>query len=68
MKQSNLILGIGIIVAVILIAGSFFLKATPLEHQSSTGQIKPVTTISGSTKAMAIIPFRALSKYIIKIQ
>jgi hypothetical protein len=68
MKQSNIILGIGIIVAAILIAGSFFLKASPLENQSATDQIKPIPTISGSAKAIAIIPFRALSKHILKIK
>ena len=68
MKQSNIILGIGIIVAVILIAGSFFLKANPLEQQSATGQIKPITSIGNPAKRIMIIPFRALSKHIIRIK
>ena len=67
MKQSNIILGIGILVAVLLIAGSFFLKANPVEHQSATSPIKPLTSISKKAKSIAIIPFQALSKHIIKI-
>ena len=66
MKQSNIILGIGILVAVLLIAGSFFLKADPLEHQSDTSPIKPLTSISKSAKSIAIIPFRELSKHLLK--
>ena len=68
MKQSNIILIIGIIVAVILIAGSLFFKASRLDNQSATDQIKPITSLSGSAKAIAIIPFRALSKHIAKIK
>jgi hypothetical protein len=67
MKQSNIILGIGILVAFIIIVGSFFLKAGPIEHQSATSPIKPISTISQSAKSMAIVPLRVLSKHIIKI-
>lgn len=66
MKQSNIILGIGILVAVLLIAGSFFLKASPQEHQSATSPNKPLTSISKSAKSLALIPFHALSKHIVK--
>jgi len=67
MKQSNIILGIGILVAVILIVGSFFLKAKPLDQQSTSGDINPVTAVSQSAKSIALIPLRELSSYIIKI-
>jgi hypothetical protein len=68
MKQSNIILGIGIIVAVILIAGSFFLKASPLDQQSTDSPTKSLTSISKSAKSMVILPFHTLSKHIIKIK
>lgn len=67
MKQSNIILGIGILVAIILIAGSFFLKAGPIEQHSTTSHINPITNISKSAKSIVLIPFRALSKHMIKI-
>ena len=68
MKQSNIILGISILVAVLLIAGSFFLKANPLERQSDTDPVNPISTLSQSAKSMAIIPFHVVSKHIIKIR
>ena len=67
MKQSNIILGIGILVAVILIAGSLFLKATPIEKQSTTKQINPVVSVSKSAKSIVLVPLQALSSRIIKI-
>jgi hypothetical protein len=67
MKQSNILLGIGIIVAVIIIAASFFLKAEPLEHQSSTKKINPVAAVSQSAKNIALVPIKILSRHIIKI-
>jgi len=67
MKQSNIILGIGILVAVILIAGSFFLKAGSIEQQTNAKRINPEATISQSAKSIVLIPFQALSRHIIKI-
>ena len=67
MKQSNIILGIGILVAVILIAGSLFLKASPIQDQSAAKQINPVVSVSQSAKSIVLVPFKALSRQIIKI-
>ena len=67
MKQSNIILGIGILVAIILIAGSLFLNADPIEEQSAAKQVNPVVTVSQATKNIALMPFQALSRHIIKI-
>ena len=67
MRQSNIILGIGILVAVILIVGSFFLKAEPLDNQSSARKTNPEAIVSQSAKSIALIPLQELSKRIIKI-
>ena len=67
MKQSNIILGIGILVAVILIAGSLFLKATPIQEHSAAKQINPVVSVSKSAKSIVLVPIKALSSRIIKI-
>ena len=68
MKQSNIILGIGIIVAVILIAGSLFLKAGPAEQQKSANQIEPITTVRKSAKKITLEPFEIISRHILKIR
>ena len=68
MKQSNLILAIGILVAVILIAGSLFLKADPLESGKSANQETPVAAFGQSAKKIVMKPFAAVAKHIIKIQ
>ena len=67
MKQSNIILGIGILVAVILIAGSLFLKAGPKDEQSAEKQLNPVSVTDQSIKKITLIPITVLSQYFIKI-
>ena len=67
MKQSNIILGIGILVAIILIAGSLFLKADPIDKKSAAKQVNPVVLISQASKSIVLIPFQTLSRHIIKI-
>ena len=68
MKQSNIILGIGVIVAVILIIGSFFIKSGPAEPQSAKSPISPTSLTIQSVKNVTVIPFRTLSKRLIKLQ
>ena len=68
MKQSNIILGIGILVAVILIISLFFLKSNPEEPQSAKGQITPTSVLVKSVNIVTSIPFRALSEKLTKHQ
>jgi len=68
MKQSNFILGVGILVAVILIAGSFFLKASPRE-QFESNTLKPTQSyVTPVVKNIAIKPIQKLIRRIVDIQ
>jgi hypothetical protein len=68
MKHSNLVLGIGILVAVLLIAGSIFLKADPLEGSSPTSTEQPISKVTKTMKNMATKPLQELSKKIMPIR
>ena len=67
MKQSNIILGIGILVAVILIVGSFFLNVSQIAQQNPDKPVPALSAVSHTVKAIALTPIRAFSNYIIKI-
>jgi len=67
MKQSNLILGIGILVAVILLVSSFFLKAEPIEKHDTQKPEQSLSLVSQKIKNIAFTPIRVLSKHLIKI-
>jgi len=67
MKQSNIILGIGILVAVILIAGSFFINASPVAQQNPDKPVPALSAVGHTVKTIALTPIRAFSNYIIKI-
>ena len=68
MKQSNIILGIGILVAVILLAGSFFLKAGPTEQHNANEPVQSLSQVGQKIKSIAFSPIRKISNHIIKIQ
>lgn len=67
MKQSNIILGIGILVAVILIAGSFFINASPVAQQNHGKPVPALSAVGKTVKTIALTPIRVFSTYIIKI-
>ncbi len=60
MKQSNWILGLGILVAALLIAGSFYLKATPVDSsQTNLSQPKAENPI-GAIKSLTGKPLQGI--------
>jgi hypothetical protein len=67
MKQSNLVLGIGIIVAVILIIGSAFLSTGSSDKTHSTSQTQSASTINQSIKNLSLVPFQVIVKQFSKI-
>jgi hypothetical protein len=67
MKQSNIILGIGVLVAVILLVSSFFLKAEPTEKNDPQEPEQSLSLVGQKIKNIGFTPIRALTKHIIKI-
>lgn len=66
MKQSNWLLGIGIIVAIILIAGSIYLKPS---EETSSKVAEPAKTESGNKIFSILIkPIKNISSKITLIQ
>ena len=67
MKQSNIILGIGILVAVILLAGSFFIKAGPIGQHNANKPEQSLSLVGQKIKNIAFTPIRMISNHVIKI-
>lgn len=61
MKHSNWVLGIGVLVAVILLTGSLLLKAKPTPEANSPLVSQPLSTITTTAKKLVLIPLKEVS-------
>jgi hypothetical protein len=61
MKHSNWILGIGILIAVLLLTGSFLLKSEPIPEAKSPIESTTQSTIATTAKTLVLIPLKEVS-------
>ena len=68
MKHSNWILGIGILVAVILLTGSLLLKAKPIPEANTPTVSPALSTVTKTAKKLVLIPLKEVSLRLFHIE
>ena len=68
MKHSNWVLGIGVLVAVILLTGSLLLKAKPTPETNIPLVSRPLSTVTKTAKKIVLIPLKEVSLRLFHIE
>lgn len=68
MKHSNWILGIGILIAVLLLTGSFLMKSEPAPEANSPIESTTQSTIATTAKTIVLIPLKEVSLRLFNIE